>query len=252
MNRPRYGGRRAALYHPRRGPRPFYNNQAIVADFFPRSGLAAARARLAALAEADLARQRWFIQATLATVPALQLALVANSLTPRTADAIEGAATLSDAERAIGARLADSAIRAEGEATWLGAALIADRYWLVEPLENDLYNGLPGVALFLAHLGHCTGEARWTVLAQETMATVTRYWHEATLEADTGSLLDEPIGILDGLGGLLYTFAQLATIWDDATWLTVANAQVAQLTESLRPGCQWRPLDRGTRHRCAD
>ncbi len=213
----------------------FYNNQEIAADFFPRSGLAAAQVRLAALCETDLACQRWFIHATLATVPTRQPALVAYPVTPVSAGGIDCAATLIDEACAIGERLANRAIRADGEATWLGVALLADRYWLVEPLESDLYNGLPGVALFLAQLGHCTGETRWTALAQETMATVTRYLHEATLEADADSLLEEPIGILDGLGGLLYTFAHLATIWADPTWLTVANAQVAQLAEALQP-----------------
>lgn len=210
----------------------YCSGQPIIADFFPQAGLAAAQARLAALTTADLTRQRWLIRAALATVPTASHAPTAQSLMPVAASAPDLTGQLIAAATAVGERLAATAITAAGEATWIGVTLHADRYWLVEALESGLAQGLPGVALFLAHLGQVTGEGRWTTLAQAAMATVQRYQHEAALAAAAdGSPLDEPLGLLSGLGGQLYALAQLAPLWPAADWRSIAHARIDQLAQ---------------------
>lgn len=210
----------------------YCNGQPIVADFFPQAGLAAAQTRLAALTEADLSRQRWLIRAALATVPTAPYAPAAPPLMPVATSAPDLTGQLIAAATAVGERLAATAVSAAGEATWIGVTLHADRYWLVEALESGLAQGLPGVALFLAHLGQVTGEGRWTTLAQAAMTTVQRYQSEAVLEAAAdGSPLDEPLGLLSGLGGQLYALAHLAQLWPAADWRTIAHARVDQIAQ---------------------
>ena len=58
---------------------------------------------------------------------------------------------LAQAE-AVAAHLARQALRSPGHATWIAVEFHASR-WSLVTLPEDLYAGLPGVALFLAQLG---------------------------------------------------------------------------------------------------
>ena len=66
----------------------------------------------------------------------------------------------------MGDRLAALAQRGDGDAAWIGLSLTDGRHWDLAPLGYDLYNGLPGVALFLGYLGSVTGAARYAELAR--------------------------------------------------------------------------------------
>jgi type 2 lantibiotic biosynthesis protein LanM len=205
-----------------------------IADFFPRSGLAAARQRIASLGESDLARQRWFIRASLATVPSAAQAIstYAYTLPASAPTGLQG--QLIAQANAIARWLEEWAVQAATEASWVGVALVRDRHWVLEALGTDLYNGLPGVALFLAHLGVLTGEQRWTTLAQAAVATLRRHLAEESEAADAFV----PIGAFDGLGGQLYTIAHLAVLWQDPALIHVAETLVetANLAEAEEPG----------------
>jgi type 2 lantibiotic biosynthesis protein LanM len=79
----------------------------------------------------------------------------------------------------------------------------------------DLYNGLPGVALFLAYLGDITGESRFTTLAQATTTTLQ--------QADPAGVLGGIVGGLEGWGGVLFTLAHLGRLWDRSALLAGAK-----------------------------
>jgi type 2 lantibiotic biosynthesis protein LanM len=137
-----------------------------IPDFFSESGLELAQDKLRRLSEADLARQLWIIRASLATV-----ATGVESVERRAAAwadpqrAVDRGRLLA-AARAIGDRLETLAFRGERDATWLGLNLLDEQHWTVTPLGVDLYDGLPGVALFLAQLGSATGEERYSTLSR--------------------------------------------------------------------------------------
>src|SRR5262245_39260230 len=78
------------------------------------------------------------------------------------------------AARAVGDRLEALVLRGAHEASWIGLTLTHEHYWSLLPLGMDLYDGLSGVALFLAHLGAITHEGRYTALAQAALATLRR------------------------------------------------------------------------------
>jgi type 2 lantibiotic biosynthesis protein LanM len=254
------------------GSRDVYSSdKQRIANFFPQSGLAAARQRVAALSEDDLARQRWFIRATLATVAKetrswhsyrrqhfaktmlidsasasaaeVGTPIVASTLAdaPIVASTLPAAPPFLDLARAIGARLDHLALRAEEEASWLGVALVEKWHWEIKPLDMDLYNGLPGVALFLAQLGASTGQARWTKLAQAAAATLRRYIAEEMAEGEEGF---PAVGVFDGLGGLLYALACLARYWQQPDLLQTA-ARLVPLAQERAAEAEERGLARG-------
>jgi type 2 lantibiotic biosynthesis protein LanM len=206
-----------------------------IEKFFPQSGLEAARQRIAALSEDDLGRQRWLIQAAFATVAKEKKKRAVNlkHVAGWTEASPPSHQRMIDLARAIGERLDHTALRAGGEASWLGVSLIEDRHWEIRPLELDLYNGLPGMALFLAQLGAMTGQAQWTSLAQAAAATLQRYIAE---EMEAGEDAFPAIGAYDGLGCLLYTLAHLAALWREPALLQPASDLVALAQERTGEG----------------
>lgn len=183
-------------------------------DFYRRSGLDAARSRLAALDESDLARQQWFIRASFATVAP---AAPANDRPP--APVAELSADLAGralaAARAIGQWLARTAIHAGDEAGWIGLEPDEHGRWSIEPLGSDPAHGLPGVIHFLRALATLTGEGRWRELAGAAATTLRRYRRE---EADDAADEGLPAG---------------ATEPDDDAPLALAHHDVASIIAAI-------------------
>jgi type 2 lantibiotic biosynthesis protein LanM len=189
-----------------------------VADFFGVTGMELVRRRLRGLNAADLERQVWFTRASLATLAMAtdgahwpQPQRVAEPDTPATRE------QLIEAARAVGDRLQMLSLRAGQDVSWLGLTLIKERHWSLLPLPaGDLYNGLPGVALFLAYLGLVTGDGGYKALAQDTLTTVLRQVERAKPHI-------KMIGGYEGWGGIIYTLVHLAHALEEPELLTRAE-----------------------------
>jgi type 2 lantibiotic biosynthesis protein LanM len=193
-----------------------------IPDFFAQSGLSLVYERMRHLSADDLARQRWFIQASLTTLAmgdAQGYKPIIHPMTPPTAPNGE---QLIHAAQAVGDRLDVLALRGDDDASWLGVTLVNEDQWALAPLGTDFYDGLPGVILFLAHLGQITGAERHTHLAHLALTTLTRQLASArpTLKS---------IGGFNGWGGLIYTFTQLGLLWDRTDLLEQAESFVSNL-----------------------
>jgi len=193
-----------------------------IADLFAQPGLELVKNRLQQLSDQDLARQTWFIYASLTTlfIGVDQKQRQTYHLTEP--EKITDREQLRLAAQAIGDRLEALALHSEGNANWLGLTLEKERYWSLWPLALDLYDGLPGVALFLAYLGAITRESRYSTLAQAALSTMRRQ-----IERRKSSITW--IGGFDGWGGLLYTLAHLGVLWDEPALLAEAEAAVELL-----------------------
>jgi type 2 lantibiotic biosynthesis protein LanM len=197
--------------------------------FFERSGLDLVRGRLAELGEADLGKQIWFIRASLAahhinlyggdTIFEPPLGTVAAATADR--------GRLLEAAAAVGDRLESLALRTADDATWIGLQSRQGRDWRLTPLGGDLYAGLPGVTIFLAYLAESTGDERYRRLARAAWQTL---WRER--EALRGVLTS--VGGFDGWGGLLWTLAHLARLWDEPGYLEEAGS-ILELLPGLIP-----------------
>ncbi|MEB3319114.1 MAG: type 2 lanthipeptide synthetase LanM family protein [Cyanobacteriota bacterium] len=194
---------------------------------FEETCLSAVRRHLGRLDEADLARQIWFIQGAMTCqdieldrgegVPRLSLGIA-----PAAPVALE-AAYLQEARR-VGDRLAELALLdpAETQASWLGLVLLREKVWRIMPLGIDLYNGLGGIALFLAYLHQATGEVRHLHLAQATLRTIRQQLSETEDNIQIN-------GGFSGWGGVLYVFAHLGRLWHDEELLEAAHACARQM-----------------------
>ncbi|MDJ0570859.1 MAG: type 2 lanthipeptide synthetase LanM family protein [Pleurocapsa sp. MO_192.B19] len=190
--------------------------------------------RLQQLGDLDMAQQLWFIRASLATVhlgldevnfPSYPI------LEPQT---IVDREQLIAAARVIGDRLDFLAIRGEEDASWIGLTFSdePEPQWFLVSLGLDLYDGLPGIILFLAYLGAVTEEERYTNLARAALITVRSQIEEF------GSDFKQ-IGAFGGWGGIIYTLIHLAVLWNQPDLLTEAEKVVEYLPDLIEQDTQF-------------
>jgi type 2 lantibiotic biosynthesis protein LanM len=199
----------------------------VLADVLDEPGATAVERRIRGLDEDDLARQRWLIQASLSTA-----APAASDRPPAPAGARATPVTrpvaavgLVDIAHTIGERLEATAICGAIDATWLGLTTYGDDGGgCLGPAGVDLYDGLSGIALFLAHLGNLTGDAEMTALARRAVRAVRR------------SELDRPtvgLGAFTGAGGLIYTYTHLGVLWGDTDLIDAAHKVCTSVPDAL-------------------
>jgi type 2 lantibiotic biosynthesis protein LanM len=201
------------------------SSDARLADFFPRSGLESVHDQLRLLSEENLSRQLWIISASLATLPQDSKPKTGSPRPARVFARPERNQLLS-AARAIGDRLSHLALRGTEVVNWLGLVVEENGQASVLPLGLDLYDGLPGVALYLAYLGEIAGEESYTVLAKSACATFVR-----EVEKNRESILW--IGGMEGWGAIIYALTHLGVLWKDHTLLTRAMEFAEQISSLI-------------------
>jgi type 2 lantibiotic biosynthesis protein LanM len=118
----------------------------------------------------------------------------------------------------VGEELSRTAIRGAETAGWLGLAQVREREWTLQSAGLDLYNGLPGITLFLAYLAALTGEQRYRSLAEKSLQNIlTLLTHPHKQEAM------KSIGAFEGWGGLIYLFSHLGHIWNQPSLFQAAE-----------------------------
>ncbi len=182
-----------------------------IADFFPESGLDLSRKCIQHLSEQDLERQTWVIHASFAS-----LALNAAHTMSKTGIQLLPASSPVTREQllveamTIGSRIEQLALIQQDLVGWQVLNLVGGQEWRPVPAGPDLYNGLPGIAFFLAYLGMLSGEERYTNLARLTLKTL------QTVVLDHKHLWQKArIGAYDGVGSLIYLLTHLGTIWQE-------------------------------------
>jgi type 2 lantibiotic biosynthesis protein LanM len=190
----------------------YSSNGECIPNFLAEAGMTAVHKRFQQLSQADLKRQKWFIEAAFATVNAdndqystlssLQ-GISQNKLSPASPAKLKAAALK------VGKRIAELALHDEkGGVSWVGLTLINERTWTITPAGWDLYDGTPGIILFLAYLGHSTNQKQFTELAKQGFETLQR-------ELKAASTQLRQIGFFSGWAGLIYLYTHLAKLWSD-------------------------------------
>ncbi len=192
-----------------------------IENYFGESGIALVERRLLALSEKDLERQLWVVRASIATLDSHFEGPTASGTKAQRAGAHLPAThevtgpQLILAARAVGDRLQELAFGGHEDAAWIGLTPTGERAWSLAPLGPDLYDGLPGVTLFLAYLGSVTGDHRYSGLAKSALTTLRR---QVDRTRDSVS-----IGGFTGWGGIIYFLVHLGAIWGDAAILSEAE-----------------------------
>src|SRR5262249_841583 len=198
------------LFTSRPGSRDLFAScRSRVEGFFEQTGLELVERKLLSLSVEDCDRQSWFIRASLSVLA--EEVKPAQRLPPPVNISSEpiSKAKLIAAAREVGDRLEKTAYRGKGDALWLGLTIAPQRRWeenwALAPIGVDLYDGLPGIAPFLAHLGQITGERRYTDLARGAIVSARRQIEDR--KRDFPSL-----GAFCGLGGVIYAYTHLADL----------------------------------------
>src|ERR1700694_4233714 len=137
----------------------------VIPDCLHETPLAIVQRRLQQMGAEDLDRQTWFIRAAMtALAMESESAAPVRSFSPSTLPAPEARAEdFLEMAIAAGEYLLKSAIRGtDGGVAWIGLDSVLERFWELTPTGMDLYNGIPGIALFLAYLGKAIGDRRFT------------------------------------------------------------------------------------------
>ncbi len=202
-----------------------------IAGFFDRTGLERVAGNFAWMGEADLAFQLWTIEGSLKA-----LSMPTNLVHRQPYGLREGERPAAPEEllaeaRRVGDRIAALAARGRRDALWLALAPVGRSHWSFQPIGYELYNGLAGIAFFLAYLGARTGEERYTSLARAAWRPVEE------LLATRGGIFNE-IGGFNGWGGFLYLLPHLAALWNEpeVLWLEGRRGSVTCHGGSHRPG----------------
>ena len=194
------------------------------ADFTPESSLAAVRRLVDGMDEDDCDRQVWFIDASLASLPGAAQPTRSPARVPHR-QPVDPKRVLAAAD-AIGDRLDTLAIRGVDDASWIGLELDRGLAWTVESSGLDLDAGVPGMALFLAYLGVTTGNQQAAATADRALASIRH------AIADRSSPITA-IGAFEGLGGLIYVWSHLATLWNRADLAVEAEGFARTLSDSV-------------------
>lgn len=191
------------------------------------TGMSLVARRLATFGDADLARQTSLIRVAIATsslnsAHALDYPTYAVSGPVGAADRGE----LLEAACSIGNRLDELAVRGEdGGATWIGVTSDHGSAWSIAPVGPSLYDGLAGIALFLATLGGLSGEGRHTELARAAVSVM----RGQVERAGTGV----SIGAFSGIAGQLYVLTHLGAMWNEPALLDEAKHLASIVSEAI-------------------
>jgi type 2 lantibiotic biosynthesis protein LanM len=194
-----------------------------LAGFLDEPSFELVRRRVGALGEEDLRRQLWLLRLSLGTQllnrdDVQWTSYAPDAQAPRlTPEALRD--SLFRHARAVGGWFAEMAVREGDYASWIGLEY-RNKTWSLEPTPEDLYAGLPGIALFLGFLGEIAGDLAATGLARAAVATL-QLQMQAKPEGAPGA--DASIGAFQGLGGIVWAFAHLGHLWRDGEILAAAE-----------------------------
>lgn len=199
-----------------------------IIDFFSLAGMDVVKQRLQRLDEQDLLRQVWIIQASLASVAEQEIHFQPSRL-PLQRTTVPGTpARLQMAAYGIGQRLVNLAIQDDAGVNWLSLSVGPYQAWQISGSGNDLYNGLSGIAFFLAYLGENTEQNTYSELAR---SIALGFYHQLTGPA-MAAVPGEYIGAFAGWGALLYVFSHLYMLWHES-WLLEAIDRIIERIEPL-------------------
>lgn len=136
--------------------------------------------------ELDCDRQVHYIRASMAAMEMNLNPDATHAAVPHVQRRVEGSTSRALAQppavpeemiaaaESIGDQLLALALRAGGEASWLGLSPLNENQWQFAPLGTDLYIGNAGIALFLGQLYRVTGRERFAEVALEAAQLVRR------------------------------------------------------------------------------
>lgn len=191
-----------------------------------RSGMDIAREVVARLGPDDLELQTWLIRtAVTSETIRSELTVARPRHETRPAERPVDPSRLADAADDIAERVAALAIRADDEAVWLGCSTGRSGDYVVGALDCGFYDGLTGIAVFLAQHGRARDSRASLRLANAAARAAVRQIGRS------GGIADR-VG-LQGAGGLVLGLAHLHAVLPDDGLLGHALRIAERLREKV-------------------
>jgi type 2 lantibiotic biosynthesis protein LanM len=210
------------------------NNQAIQ-HYFQQPSYQQVISQLQTLDETDLCRQVAIIQGSFYAKVAQTSSKESEQWDKVELLSLLNSEQLIEEAWAIATQIETRAIPdSNGSVNWIGLGyeLKAERFQL-QVLNDSLYDGRCGVALFLAALYQVSGELRFSNLALQTLQSLRQ--QVQTLNPESGQRTARLIGIggAAGLGSMIYTFVKVSQFLGNEALLQDAQALSDWITPEL-------------------
>ncbi|BAY08493.1 type 2 lanthipeptide synthetase LanM family protein [Calothrix sp. NIES-2098] len=190
--------------------------------------------QLQALDETDLARQVAIVQGSYYAKVAQTASKESEQWNVESLPLLNSQQLIAEA-RAIASELEARAIPdPDGSVNWIGLVYIpeAERFQL-QVLNDSLYDGRSGIALFLAALYQVCGEPCFRNLALQTLQSLRRQIQTLDPESQQRKARLSGIGGTTGLGSTIYTFVKISQFLGDETLLQDAQVLCDWMTPEL-------------------
>jgi len=208
---------------------------AVLPNVFALSALEQARRHLLLFDEEDCYRQVNLIHATFLSFPSVAPHATEESHFP--AESLDEVSILSSEElltvaQKLARDLIDSSLRnGSGDMTWIGFRYDFDiEGYRQLPLGLNLYEGMSGIALFLAALAWLTGETTYRDCALKVMQPLERHVRQSGSFPFEKWFGDEAIGGTAGLGSCLYALTHIGQWLDRPDFLQIATQLALLIT----------------------
>ncbi|GET37482.1 type 2 lanthipeptide synthetase LanM family protein [Microseira wollei] len=128
--------------------------------------------------------------------------------------------------------LAGNPLYAADSVTWIGMGYLPqDQRLQLQPLGYGLYDGVCGVAVFLAALAKITGDAAFRDLALSALQDLRKTLQETDPNSQRKFIKQIGIGGATGLGSIVYTLVRVSQFLDEPELLDVAKLAASLITQ---------------------
>jgi type 2 lantibiotic biosynthesis protein LanM len=188
----------------------------LVPQFFRESGFSQVQKRFGALSEDDLERQLGFLRASFELQEG-ESKTVGGKASEAPGDGEAGPDDFLAEALRIAHQIRGAARSFQEGVSWNTVAYYPEaKRWQLEPMTPRFYDGLCGVALFLAAVQKLVGEPDLAALARSALATVVR----EAVRPDYVRVLFEPgIGAGAGQSSVIYALVRASEFLAEEEWL---------------------------------
>lgn len=119
----------------------------------------------------------------------------------------------------------------DGSCTWLSVGFIGTNRYRIQPMSMFLYDGIPGVVLFLSALYAVTADPeikRLNDAAIQSLRQVIENMNQYRAYANTS-----PIGIASGISSVIYSLLKISSFLDDPSFINDAERVSIMMTPSM-------------------
>jgi type 2 lantibiotic biosynthesis protein LanM len=219
------------------------NPDLIIEGYFKEPSYDRAISRLRQLNDTDLAQQIAIIRGSFYSRVARGMtsdAPIKHASTDLDLDAMAPLTQAQLVQKAveIAEELQQRAIHAaDGSVTWIGMGYLPEAGRLqLQPLGYGLYDGVCGVALFLAALAKVTGEVGFRDLALSALQDLRKALQDTKPNDQPKITKQLGIGGGIGVGSIIYTLVQVSQFLDEPELLDIANLAASLITQESLAG----------------